>query len=314
MKKILEKRLIESLIKSENQTFTDTIEEKVVNLVANSVQELGARVPFVSLENVILQPVNETFNGTVSPVSKFIYFLGIDNPQMELNCLNYSGSFKKFKQRFVQAWNETKRKKKKRKKELELEEKRHEYSEFEPEKYNLDAFKRDLQLAFVQNLSTTSIVFNISDRLVVQGKDEFGSLAQIEIIPVIFDGENFKYFRGKKKGFININMKERTLNFNIKYETAGENFFIMLKLFNNLFKNITRESVNQIFVESLLYNIPDEFYQGDDLYNIFINIVNYLNMTDISNFVSIENKSEKIFKSELTKNSIGLFNKFMRKL
>lgn len=311
MKNILERKFIESLVKSENQDFAGAIQEKVINLVALSIENLATRVPFISIDNVILQPVNETFNGAITSMSKYVYFLGIDSPQMELNSLSYNPNFKKYKDRFIQAWHDTKRKKSRRRRQKE-EEKSHQYVEFEPEKYNLEAFRRDLQLSLVENLSITSIVFNTTDRLIIQGKDDFGSTSQIEIIPTIYDGEYFKYFLGRRKGFVKINMDERLINFNIKYETAGKNFFLMIKLFNNLFKNLTKENVNQIFVESLLYNIPDEFYHEDDIYSIFIKIINYLNMTDVSEFVLIEDKSKKIFKSNITKGSAGLYNKFMK--
>lgn len=313
MKETFDAKFIENIIANNNFEFIETLQGKVANLLSLAIEELSQRVPFISLENTILQPVNETFNGAFTPMSKYVYFLGINSPQLEVNSLNRSINFKKLRQRFVQAWYDTKRRKSKRRKKKE-EEESHRYSEFEPGKYGLENLRRDLQLAMVKNLSVTSIVYNTSDRLIIQGKDDFSSVAQIEIIPVIYDGEIFKYFISKRKGFLPVNIEERLINFNIKSEIVGENFYNVLKIFNNLFKNITKENVNQIFVESLLYNVPNDLFVGDDVYQVVVNIINYLSMTDVSKFVSIENKKENIFKSKLTGNSAALFNRFMKNL
>lgn len=313
MRETFDAKFIENIVNSDNSEFTDKMQEKILNILALSIDELASKIPFITLDNTILQPVNETFNGAFTPMSKYVYYLGINSPQMEMNNLSRHFSFKKFWKKFVQAWHDSKRRKSKRRKRKEEAEK-HKYEEFEPEKYDFEAFRHDLQLAIAQNLSETSIVYNTSDRLIIQGKDDFGTISQIEIIPVIYNGEKFKYFLGKRKGYLQIDINERYSNYNEKYQKVGENFFLMLKIFNSLFKNLTKESVNQFFVESLLYNIPDEFYKGKDIYNVFKNIVNYLNMTDISNFVSIENKNEKIFQNKLTSNSAIVYTKFMKNI
>lgn len=313
MKETFDAKFIENIVNSDNSEFTESMQGKILNLLAVSINELSSKVPFITLDNTILQPLNETFNGAFTPMSKYIYFLGINSPQMEMNNLSRHFSFKKFWKKFVQAWHDSKKRKSKRRRRKE-EAESHKYEEFEPEKYDFEAFRHDLQLAIAQNLSETSIVYNTSDRLIIQGKDDFGSIAQIEIIPVIFDGDIYKYFISKRKGYLKVNINERFANYNEKYKRVGENFFLVLKIFNNLFKNLTKESVNQIFVESLLYNIPDELYKGKDIYSVFKNIVNYLNMTDVSDFVSIENKSEKLFKSKVTSNSAIIYAKFIRNI
>ena len=308
-----DRRYIENLVSVKNNDYSDALQEKILNLVASAVEELSSRVPFISIENTIFQPFNETFNGAFTPMSKYIYLLGINSPQIEANSLNKSVNLKKIKQNFIDAWQNTKKRKSKRRKRKE-EEESHKYTEFEPEKYNLESLRRDLQLAIAQYLGETSIVYNTSDRLIIQGKEDFGSISQIEIIPVIYDGDYFKYFVSKRKGYLNINMEERLINFNMKSEMVGENFFTILRVFNNLFRNVTKESLNQIFVESLLYNVPNELFEGKDIYQIVINILNYLSMTSVGDFVSIENKTEKIFKSKKTGNAAALYTKLMKSL
>lgn len=314
MKKTFDRQYIENILKEKDNSFSDSISEMVYNIVSVAVDGLSHKVPFITPENVIIQPINEVFNGAITPMSKYVYYLGITSPQLEYNCLNYKDGWKKFKKRFETAWKNS-RKKSKRKLKKEILKKQLEgpvYEEFEPERYNLESLRNDLQTAIAENLSTTSLVYNLGDRLVIQGKDDFGSISQIEIIPVIYDGEYFKYFINKKKGFINIDIDERLINFNIKLESVGENFIKIIKIFNNLFKNITKEIPNQFFVESLLYNVPDELYYGNDYYQITTNIINYLRMTSIENFVTIHDKKKKIFQSEMTKDSVVIYSKFIK--
>ena len=313
MKEIFNKSFIESVASSDNTEFAAQMQEKILGLLSIAVEDLSSKVPFITTENVIVQPVNELFNGCVTPMSDYVYFLGINSPQMEFNCLHYRASFKKFKEKFIKAWYDSKKRKSKRRKRKEAEEMMT-YSEFEPEKYNFDDLRHDLQIAFVENLSNTSIVYNMNDRLVIQGKDDFGSLSEIQIIPVIFSDDKYKYFISKRKGFLEIDMEERLLNFNMKYEIVGDNLLKVLKVFNNIFRTISKQSINQIFVESLLFNVPNELFEGENIYIVFRNIANYLNMTDFSKFVSIENKNEPIYKNKLTANSVGLFYKFIKKI
>ncbi len=314
MKKTFDRKYIENILKDEDTSFSEKIYFTLLNVVGLAVEDLSTKVPFITIDNVIIQPVNETFNGAMTPMSKYVYYFGVASPQLEYNCLYYKDGWKKFKKRFARAWQDSKRKsKRKLKKELLKKQLQGpEYEEFEPEKYNLESLKKDLQNAIAAQLSETSLVYNLPNKLVIQGKDDFGSISQIELIPVIYDGTYFKYFINRRKGFMNINMDERLINFNIKYELAGDNFLKMIKIFNNLFKNLTKEIPSQFFIESLLYNVPDNLFVGNDLYQITVNIINYLQMTSVEDFVAIHDKKSKIFKSELTKDSAIIYNKFIK--
>ena len=316
MKKNFDKRYIDSILLENEKTFSENLTHTLYNVLALAIDELSTKVPFITHDNVIIQPINEVFNGAITPMSKYVFYMGIMSPQLEYNCLNYKDGFKKFRKRLAKAWQDSKRKTKRRKKREELKKsfQNIEFEEFEPEKYNLDSFKRDLQTAIALNLSNTSLIYNASDRIIIQGKEDFGSISQIEIIPVIYDGTYFKYFINRRKGFINIDMNERLINFNIKYEIVGDNFIKMIKIFNHLFKNITREIPSQFFIESLLYNVPDNLYTGNDLFQITTNIINYLQMTPIEDFVAIHDKTKKLFKADLTRDSVMAYNKFIKNI
>lgn len=313
----ISKKLIEAIAKSENEQFAEETEKRVAALVSLAVEDLSKTVPFISVQNCLLQPVNETFNGAITPDSEFIYFLGFESPQIELNCIQYNDGWKKFKERLIYAWNASKRKKKKKRRKKgepqELAVTAYEYQD--AGKYNLDALKEDLQKAFVKNLTTTSIVYNQERYLRVIGRDEFGSKTQIYIYPCIMEGNDFKFFISRKKGFYTINFENRVKFLNEKMEKVGENFLSMIKILNTMFRNTRNSSIpNQIFIESLLYNTPDELFEGSDIYEVFIKIVNFLNMTDVSQFKSILNADMKISEDKATKSNQIAFVKFLGSL
>lgn len=313
----ISRQLIESIAVADNTQFAEELEGKVSNLVSLAVEDLSHSIPFVSLENCILQPVTENFNGALTPESDYVYFLGFASPQIELNCLQYNDSWKKFKERVVYAWNNSKKPKKRKKRKKNQEEVPLPASyEYTTEKYNLDSLKSDLQLAFVKNLTQTSIVYNNEISLRVIGRDEFGPKTQITIYPCLLEGDNFKFLISRKKGFYSVNFTKRAELINEKIERVGYEYITMIKIFNSLFRSTNRfgSTPNQIFIESLLYNVPDELFAGDDIYDAFIKIVNYLNLTNVGNFVSIANPNLKINEDRLTKLNQVSFLKFLNSL
>lgn len=311
----ISRQLIESIAVEDNSEFAEEIENKVGNLVSLAVEDLSHTVPFVSLENCVLQPATENFNGAMTPESDYVYFLGFTSPQIELNCLQYNDSWKKFKERAVFAWNNSKKPKKRKKNKKEQEVSPTAYN-YVAEKYNLDALQDDLQRALVKNLTQTSIVYNNSSSLRVIGRDEFGPKTQIILYPCLLEGEDYKFLISRKKGFFKVNFTKRAQLINEKIERVGYDYIIMIKILNSLFRSTDRFGLapNQIFIESLLYNVPDDLFIGDDIYDNFIKIVNYLNLTDISNFVSIANPEKKINEDRLTKLNQVAFLKFLNSL
>ena len=292
----ISKSLIESIANSDYAEFAENTEAKVSTLVSLAVEDMAFSIPFVSTQKCILQPVNETFNGAVTAESEFMYFLGFDSPQIEINCLQ---------------------KKKKKRKKGQKQEQVPQY-EFDTEKYNIDSLKDDLQKAFVKNLTTTSIVYNQDRCLRVIGRDEFGPKTQIFIYPCLYDSSDgtYKFLISRKKGFYKINFTKRAELINQKIDAVGVNYIKMLKILNTLFRTSSKYSYapNQIFLESLLYGVPDEFYVGDSIYDVFIKIVNYLNLTDVSNFKSILNPEITISQDKATKSNQIAFTRFLNSL
>ena len=307
----ISQKLIESIAQENVGDFAEAVEEKVKNVCSSAIGELSLSVPFVNIDKTLLQPVNENFNGSVSAESEYIYFLAIESPQIEINCLQYNDWWKKLKERFVFAWNASK-KKKRRKKNKGQKETENPYN-FQAEKYNLEKFSSDLQIALSHNLTETSIVYNQGKSLKIIGIDDFGPNTKIIIFPVLLEEGTYKFLINKRKGFYKINFENREKLVNDKFERVGDNFIKMIKIINALIRNSTRTYVrpNQIYVESLLYNTPDELFAGDNIYDIFIKIINYLNFSDISQFKSILNPEMTLAEDKATRTAIANFSRVL---
>ena len=104
--------LIESIVRNDNIEYIDAVDEKMKAIVSNAVEDLSKQISYVNLNNVILQPANELLNGAMTDNSKFVYFLAVDNAQIDLNTSRSSRFWKNFKNRIVYAWNNRKVKKK----------------------------------------------------------------------------------------------------------------------------------------------------------------------------------------------------------
>lgn len=313
--KVIDKSIVEGIVRSDNSEFVEKIDKRVNLILSNAVNDLSGQIAYINLDNSVLQPVNENLNGGITDNSKYVYFLGVDNTQLELNTLKSTTFWKDLKNKLIWAWqnrNYRRRRRalKKKAKQDKLEGEAFGY-DFDPSKYNIYMLCEDLHTAIAKYAKETSVIYLEGDKIRIIGKDEFGPTTQIEIYPVIFDGEVFKYYAGRKKGFINVDIFARTDKINEKYKKVGENLINMIKVFNVLYYFANKAMPNQIFIESLLCYCPDELFKGDDVYTVFVKIINYLNMTSIKDVPSLCNPEKTIFQDELSESSGYGYERFM---
>ena len=110
--------LINSIVKQDHSKYLKNINKMVNKVLSLSVESLARKVSYINLKNVVLQPVNELLNNGFVDNSKCIYFLGIDNVQLELNTSKKTNLWRNFKERLKFAWSNRKlfkRRKRKRK-------------------------------------------------------------------------------------------------------------------------------------------------------------------------------------------------------
>ena len=305
----INKELINNIANLENKKYIKQTNKLINNIIGATIEKMEQQVSFVSLKNTILQPVNELLTGAIIDNSAFIYILGINNPQLELNTIKGESLWKNFKEKFIIAWrnrksifNRRKRKKKKFKKNKD-ENLQFTNKPIDVTKYNLSNLVEDFQSKIILFLSETSLTYLFEDRLELVGKDDFGANTKIVIYPMIYDGNIYKYYVNKKKGFVEINLENRIANIEKKISEVGENYIKMLKIFNYLYFNVNLSMCNQIFLESILCSIPNNFYIGEDIFKVFLKIINYLSINKLKDVKSINNNSLSIYKDEVCQNS-----------
>ena len=310
----ISKDLILSIANKDNKEFVNNVNEKVNSLLTSSITDLASQISYISLKNTILQPVNELFNDSMVDGSDFVYILGIESAQLDLNTAKKLKYWEIFKTRLKIAWQSRKlfRKRKKRRKKTKQQEEISLDVKFDPGKYTVYNLTEDMQKCICNYLLQTSIVYQGNNKLEIIGKEDFGSNVRIIIYVVSLVNGEFKYYTGKKKGsFINLKIGTRYAKLKEKRKSAGRNFNKILKIFNALYFNINGSMPNQIFMESVLYFCPDELFKGSDIYRSFMKIINYLTIKTLRNIPSILNEECRLVEDKLCGNCGIAFNKVL---
>lgn len=295
MKRDLNKDLIEGLKDSTNMGFVDSLNFTTFSLVDQALKDLSLKSSFIQPEKAYFMPVNEIYLRAMTSQSQFTYFLGISNTEIELNSLDKKHYFKNFWKRVVRAWKSTRKKKKKKKKSYEVQP----VVNVIKEKYTVDDLKTDFIYYLSKLISPSSIIYEYEDHISIIGKEDFGSNVKINIFITMYDEKNgiFKMYNGRKNKFYDVDLNERFKNLNNKIATC-ENFVNVIKIYNSLYSRVYSTVPNQILIESLVFNCPDILFEHD-VYQTFLNVSNYIRMTDVDALRSICDNSKPIFKEKL---------------
>ena len=294
MKRDLSKDLIEGLRDSTNLEFVNNLNFTVFSLVDQALKDLSNKSSFIQPEKAYFMPVNEIYTGATTSQSAYAYFLGIANTEIELNSTDKKHFFKNFWKRIVRAWKMSKKKKKKKKK---IEE--HSLTVVTKEKYTIDDLKNDFVFYLSNLISTSSIIYEYEDHIMVVGKEDFGTNVKINIYITMYDEKNgvFKMYNGRKNRYYDVDLNERFKNLANKMESC-ENFVNMIKIYNSIYSRAYSKVPNQILIESLVYNCPAVLFEHD-VYQTFLNVSNYIRMIDVDALRSICDNTKSIFKEKL---------------
>jgi hypothetical protein len=310
----ISKQMIEGIVRNDNSSYVDAIDEKVNLLMRDVITDLSTQVSYVSTKNVVLQSANELLSGAMTDNSRFVYFLGIDNVQIDLNTRKDSRIWKELKDKIIYAWRTRGSKKRAEKRMQKASAKQNNKKvTFDPSKYSLFNLSADLQLTLSKNLTKTTLIYLDNNAIRIVGKEEFGSNTQIIIYVTLYDGEKFKYFLGKKEGYLDIDISKRINAINKKLYNVGDVLIDLIKIYNVLYFDVNNAMPNQIFVESLFCNCPEELFDSKDVYKSFVKIVNYFTVKSIKDFKSIIS-DKSIFKDKLCGNSAYGHSKLLNSL
>ena len=295
MKRDLNKDLIEGLRDSTNVGFVDNLNYATFALVNQALIDLSNKSSYIQPEKAYLTPVNEIYLHAMASQSEYTYFLGIANTEIEINSLDKKHYFKNLWKRFVRAFKMSRKKKKKKRKDREVTP----TVSVTKEKYTIDELKNDFIYYLSNLISTSSIIYEYEDHISIIGKEEFGTNVKINIYITMYDEKNgiFKMYNARKNRYYEVDLNERFKNLDEKINSC-ENFINVVKIYNSLYSKAYNKVPNQILIESLVFNCPDILFEHD-IYQTFLNVSNYIRMTDTDALRSICNNSKSIFKEKL---------------
>ena len=309
------KQLIEMIANKDNSQFVKTINDKVNSLFSLSIENLADKVSYISPENVTLQPINEIFNNAFVDGSSYVYLLGIENAQLQLNTIKKEGVWKRFKKSLVIFWKNRKtlRKKKRRKKRKE-ETKVQQNINADQRNYTVFDLAEDLQQSLSNFLTETTMIYLDRNSIQIIGKEDLGSNVNVLVYVISQEQQTFKHFISTKAGYLDINLTNRFHLLSEKQFFAGENFTKMLRIFNSLYLNVNGNMPNQVFIESVLCSVPEELFQGDDIYKAYLKIINYISLKTIRNIKSINEPAKTIHEDKVCGGCGIGFNKMLAEI
>lgn len=300
MKSQLNRELVEGLIESSNEEYSAHVCDIVNGLMSSAIENIATQSPFVRLDRCVLLPVNEVYTGALTQLSEYDFFLGIDNKQIEFNSKTKKHFWRFAWREFKAAWRLGK-KRYKRLKKANLENRTVE----EIEKYKISDFRSDIVRQTAECLSTTSILYEHMRHISIVGKEDFGTGTKINVYIALYDGETntFKLYNEIKNKYTTIDFGSRFENAEYKTNACGKMYVSMLKILNAMFSHAYNRVPNQILIESLVFNCPSLLFVQNDLFRTFVNVANYITLTNPKDFTSICDPKKNIFEEPLILNS-----------
>lgn len=312
--KLLDRSVIEEFSDVSDNTAYDIAYAKINGVIHDALKVIKQRNPYI--KNYKIFVANEAFSDTVCYASSLDLFILFDAVQIELN------NNRKVKNKFLNSikmfWREFKNNFKlfgSKKKHNEKQIKKTEKQALVLDKYDVNMLYNDLIVQMLKIVyNKTQIGVNKNKVITIVGEEEFG--IEINIIPIFANKEKegtYKLYDLRSKNYIVIDFKDRIYNIESKNERTLEGFSTQVKIFNNLFWNVTKQKPNQIFIESLLYDCPDELFLINDVDTTF-NLVNYIKNSTMQTKKSICDNKTPLFKELLNTTTYETALKFVNKI
>lgn len=309
-------KINKSLISKFEQPIKQNMFENAYNFITHlidlSMNEIMSRNALINSYDYYI--ANEALSGVETPSSSLDIFLEINAVQIELNFQeknqyvikkNLIGFFNRFKQNFrlfKKRENTKKNKKQIQKDEGKLSKK---------ENYDVSHFLHDLQIQLAKLSYITTTIFKSSNSIRLSGQDEYG--VDVNIYPVFVNDEYLTLYNIINKKQTIIDFKSRWDNFDFYNKETNEAFQTQVRIFNNLYWNVFKNKPNQIFIESLLINVPKTFYTNNVI-ETTVSIINYLKNSAMQSFVSICDNTTNLFKENLNTITLEMALKFVKSL
>lgn len=301
------KNIIEQFAHDVNQTAFENTIDIVVQRISLGMENLLAKNAFIT--GYQIEIANEVLTGGETPYSNVELFLEIDAPLIEQNQVKMHGN--KYKNWLRQFWKEFRQnfkifsKKKKSKKAMENAEKKLDQTK----EYNISHLFKDIQIQIAKTHYKTASIQIYPNKILISDKTEYSS--NIYVYPVFVHDKIIKQYNTQNSKVNIIDYKNRFDNIDDMNVLTYDMYTTLVRVLNTIFYSIFDRLPNQIFIESILYNVPVEFYT-DDIYETTINVFNYLKNCSLNDLVSVCDDGTKLFKDKLNSETLDILLKLIR--
>lgn len=311
---IFNKEYIQNFAQPIDEKSIDNFTNNVCTIIAECAKSLKSKSTNILDYGILL--VGDNVSGSEMQNSESDIFLLINSPRLELSTINaVKNPFKNFWKKVQYAWIHRKDSKKKqnrraknKQKELEIKTK----NQIDSEKYNYNDFRIDFAKELSNYFTSTTMIYIKNYCIKIVGKDEL--MMPVNLYISLVNDSTLKLFNQDSYKFITINFNQRYINVGKKIDDTKKQFRNILRIFNALYYNIMNEKSNLILLESLIFNCPNNLFVENDVYQSFLNVVNFLSVTSIFQLKSICNENEKLINEKLCNTQISKYEKFLRLL
>ncbi|MGN1162840.1 MAG: hypothetical protein ACI4T2_02870 [Christensenellales bacterium] len=248
----------------------------LLEILNSSMQNISAtNLSIVPFDSIKIHPINSFANSSNTPVSELDMMISINSPQLELNSNKLILSkWQKFNKTIKDAWaNRNVKKKKKKRKRTVQQAAKHQY--FDDLPYNVMRLKNDLFEEIVRHMSNLSIIYNQPYKIKVVANQELG--LTFNVYTAIKVGESTKIWNPGLNDFDAYNLQILQNRVDEKTKKLGQNFLKIFRIFNNLYFYINKKQPPIALIESVMFSIPDNLFEGNSIEDCFCSIINYLN-------------------------------------
>lgn len=278
----------------------------------NIIEDLRKKTPIITDYEFVV--VGDFLTSTFTQNSEIDIFIAFKSPQLELNSIKLSNDkLKRFWLRLKKAYILTRQERKSRRRRRRKREKEEKIVEIPSNKYTMLDLKKQLMQYLSRALTADATIYPNQNGFKIVSRNQIG--IDINVYPAIKTEQGYKTYHESKGRFTLHNFKELERNLLKKEESVGPVYFNVVRVFKNLYFNINSSTTPKPYlIESLIYNCPNNLFLGNNFYEVFIKILNYLNNVNISEFLSILDSSQKLFSNELIDEPITVTSSFLRKI
>ena len=313
---VVDRTMIESLAGEVGGDLSNDIIYQLVDMIDDITIDLASHNKFVNLNSVDLKLTGDFALHTNIIHSDLDFYLAIRSGQLELNTLKeLQNKPKRFLTRLKKAWLTVRARKKRRfftrkKKKNDQLLTEEQLTKKKQKPYVLRDLQEEYFNYILPNFTELSVIYNKTDRITILSKEELGY--SVNIIPVFVHDDELRYWdhnknqikvillndairlmEEKNEEINKLNYSQNTINSKTAKLNNNDIFYKVVRIFKSLTVNAW-QTTNLSFIDSLLYNCPNELFVGN-VYEAFIRSFNYLKNANIADFYSVYNLSKNMY-------------------